>query len=95
MKKIEKKYKFIDDLTSDFMNQLRKIHKELGERLDKLDETQNEQARTLQLESKQRDDELHQEVAFLAAMLENKKVSRGDLGNLLAELGQRLRSDMD
>ena len=85
----------IDELSTDFMNQLRQIHKELSERLDKLDETQNEQVRTLQIESKQRDDELHQELASLAAMLETKKVTRGDLGNLLMEMGQRLRVNSD
>jgi hypothetical protein len=31
----------------------------------------------------------------LAGMLENKKVSRSDLGQMLAELGQRMRSDLE
>ena len=83
----------LDTLTADFMTQLRQIQKELSERLDKLSETQIEQTRTLQAESKQRDDELRQELMSFASLLENKKVSRADLGQMLSELGQRMRTD--
>lgn len=83
----------LDTLTTDFMSQLRQIQKDLNERLDKLSETQSEQSRSLQVESKQRDDELRQELMSFASLLENKKVSRADLGQMLAELGQRMRSD--
>jgi uncharacterized protein YhaN len=83
----------LDTLTADFMSQLRQIQKDLSHRLDTLNETQAEQARALQAESKQRDDELRQELMTFASLLESKKVSRTDLGQMLAELGQRMRSD--
>ena len=85
----------LDTLTADFMSQLRQIQKELGDRIDRLNENQSEATLTLQVETRKRDDELHQELVSLAGMLENKKVSRGDLGQMLAELGHRLRSEMD
>lgn len=85
----------LDTLTTDFMSQLRQIQKDLSDRLDKLNETQIEQSRSLQAESKQRDDELRQELMSFASLLESKKVSRADLGQMLAELGQRMRSDTD
>lgn len=83
----------LDTLTADFMSQLRQIQKDLSQRLDNLNETQAEQSRRLQAESKQRDDELRQELMTFATLLESKKVSRADLGQMLAELGQRMRSD--
>lgn len=85
----------LDSLTADFMSQLRQIQRDLSDRLDRLNETQTEQSRSLQAESKQRDDELRQELMTFASLLENKKVSRADLGQMLAELGQRMRSDLD
>ncbi|MBK8984861.1 MAG: hypothetical protein IPM39_02080 [Chloroflexi bacterium] len=85
----------LDDLTADFMSQLRQIHKELSDRLDKLGEFQSEQTRTLQVESKKRDDDLRVELMTLANLLDTKKVSRTDLGHILTELGQRMRSGAD
>jgi DNA anti-recombination protein RmuC len=85
----------LDTLAADFMSQLRQIEKELGERIDRLSESQSKATHTLQVETRKRDDELRQELVSLAGMLENKKVSRGDLGQMLAELGQRLRSEVD
>jgi len=85
----------LDDLTADFMSQLRQMHKELSDRLDKLGEVQSEQNRALQVESKKRDDDLRHELVTLAGMLESKKVSRTDLGQLLTELGQRMRNGAD
>ncbi len=85
----------LDSLTADFMSQLRQIQRDLSDRLDRLSEAQTEQSRSLQAESKQRDDELRQELMTFASLLENKKVSRADLGQMLAELGQRMRTDLD
>lgn len=83
----------IDTLTSDFFAQLRQMQKELSERLDQINNAQSERTQTLQQESRQRDDTLRQELILLASQLDDRKVSRLDLGQLLVEMGQRLRSD--
>lgn len=54
-----------------------------------------ERTRTLQTEARQRDDGLRQELLSIAASLENKKTSRQDLGQMLMELGLRLRQEID
>lgn len=85
----------LETLNADFLSQMRQLRKELSDRLTEIDEAHTIQNRTLRQETKQRDDELRQELAMLATLLDNKKVSRQDLGHLLAELGQRLRQDVD
>jgi len=63
--------------------------------LDKQSAEQTERTRTLQSEARQRDDSLRQELLSMAASLENKKTSRQDLGQMLMELGLRLRQEAD
>lgn len=83
----------IEKLATDVLTQLRATHKELSDRLDKLTTDSNERLRNLQTEARQRDDSLRQELLMLAETLDDKKTSRHDLGQMLVEMGQRLRSD--
>lgn len=85
----------LETLNADLLGQMRQMRKELGDRLAEVDEAHTTQNRTLRQDTKQRDDELRQELAMLATLLDNKKVSRQDLGYMLADLGQRLRQEMD
>ena len=43
----------------------------------------------------ERDENLRQELLAMAASLDNKKASRQDLGQMLVELGVRLRQESD
>ncbi len=85
----------IEKLAADFLRQLRETHKELSDRLDKLGAEQSERMRAFQAESRQRDDALRQELQAMSSSLDNKKTSRQDLGQMLMELGLRLRQDSD
>jgi hypothetical protein len=85
----------LETLNADLLSQMRQMRKELSDRLAEIDEAHTTQNRTLRQDTKQRDDELRHELAMLATLLDNKKVSRQDLGHMLADLGQRLRQEMD
>jgi hypothetical protein len=85
----------LDRLEADFVNQLRTARKELDDQIEKMGVDQAERLRGAQTEARQRDDTLRQELLELAASLENKKTSRQDLGQMLIELGLRLRRDSD
>jgi DNA repair exonuclease SbcCD ATPase subunit len=85
----------IEKLAADLMRQIRETHKELSDRLDKQAAEQTERTRSLQSEARQRDDSLRQELLSMAASLDNKKASRQDLGQMLMELGLRLRQESE
>ena len=85
----------LEKLAADLMRQLRETHKELSDRLDKQTTEQTERTRSLQSEARQRDDSLRQELLSMAASLDNKKASRQDLGQMLMELGLRLRQESE
>jgi len=85
----------LDKLEADFVGQLRTTRKELDDQIEKMGVDQAERLRGLQAEARQRDDSLRQELLELAASLDNKKTSRQDLGQMLIELGLRLRRDPD
>jgi DNA repair exonuclease SbcCD ATPase subunit len=83
----------IEKLAADSLRQIRETHRELSERIEKQGLEQAERLRSLQAETRQRDEALRQELLTLAATLEDKKASRQDLGQMLMELGFRLRQD--
>ena len=83
----------LDNLAADLLRQIRESHKELSDRLDSLAAEQAERVRNLQTETRQRDENLRQELLSTASSLEGKKTSRQDLGQMLMELGLRLRQD--
>ncbi len=83
----------MDTLSADFLAQLRQVQKELSERLDQLNSTYNERVLGLQAETRQRDDALRQELLLLASQLDDRKVSRRDMGQMLMEMGMRLRAE--
>ena len=85
----------LESFAADVLRQLRETHKELSDRLDKQGAEQAERTRSLQSEARQRDDNLRQELLSMAASLEDKKTSRQDLGQMLMELGLRLRQDSE
>lgn len=85
----------LEKLASDLLRQIRETHKELSDRLDKLSAEQTERTRNLQSETRQRDENLRQELLAMAASLDTKKASRQDLGQMLVELGVRLRQESD
>jgi DNA repair exonuclease SbcCD ATPase subunit len=85
----------LEKLETDFVRQLRAAQKELSDQIEKMGSEQAERLRNLQAEARQRDDGLRQELLNMTAALENKKTSRQDLGQMLVELGLRLRRDAD
>jgi uncharacterized phage infection (PIP) family protein YhgE len=85
----------LDRVEADFVRQLRAAQKELSDQIEKLAAEQAERLRNLQAETRQRDDNLRQELLGMSAALENKKTSRQDLGQMLVELGLRLRRDSE
>jgi len=85
----------VEKLAADLLRQIRETHKELSDRIDKMGSEQAERMRNLQAETRQRDESLRQELLSMADTLEGKKASRSDLGQMLMELGLRLRQDSD
>jgi hypothetical protein len=85
----------LDKLAADFLHQLRAAQKELSDQIEKQGVEQTERMRNLQAEARQRDDSLRQELLALTDSLENKKTSRQDLGQMLVEMGIRLRRESD
>jgi DNA anti-recombination protein RmuC len=83
----------LDTLTADFLNQLRQIQAELNTRLDETKNKQSERLQNLESETRQRDDALRQELLLLASQLDDGKVSRLDMGQILVEMGRRLRRE--
>jgi uncharacterized phage infection (PIP) family protein YhgE len=83
----------LENFATDLLRQIRETHRELSDRIDKLATEQAERVRSLQVETRQRDDSLRQELLAMASALEGKKASRQDLGQMLMELGLRLRQD--
>ncbi|MGB0385408.1 MAG: hypothetical protein ACPGWR_11340 [Ardenticatenaceae bacterium] len=83
----------LEKLGTDFVTHLRNIQRELSERITQINNEQTERLRQLQNDSRQRNSNLRQELLMLAASLEDNKISRHELGHMLQELGQRLRTD--
>ena len=83
----------LEKLSTDVLTHLRNIQRELSDRIEQISQEQSERLRQLQNDSRQRNNGLRQELLMLAASLEDNKISRHELGHMLQELGQRLRSD--
>lgn len=83
------------------LNQLRADHKRLmdemqaafTQELENLRSTLSDQIRRMQNESRQRDDDLRQELLTVSNWLDNKLTPRLNLGQMLIEIGQQLQSD--
>lgn len=82
----------LDNAFAELTLQLRQTHKDLSDRLDKQAADQAERLRQAQAEARQRDEALRQEFLNLATSLSDSKTSRADLGQMLIEMGQRLRN---
>lgn len=85
----------LEALTADFLSQLNNAYKDLNQQVDQLHLEKTERMQSLQIESRQRNDSLRQEFLSNTATLEQKKVSRHQLAQLLLELSQRMSSDKD
>ena len=83
------------------LNQLRTDHKRLmdemqasfTQELEILRSSLSDQIRRMQNESRQRDDDLRQELLTVSNWLDNKLTPRLNLGQMLIEIGQQLQSD--
>ena len=83
----------IEQLTADMHELVDSTRRTLEARLDRLQEDHNERVRLLEEEARRRDGDLRSELLTISAWLEDKKTSRHDLGQMLEEIGQRLRAD--
>lgn len=83
------------------LSQLRADHKRLmdemqaafTQELENLRSTLSDQIRRMQNESRQRDDDLRQELLTVSNWLDNKLTPRLNLGQMLIDIGQQLQSD--
>ncbi|MBP6016845.1 MAG: hypothetical protein KA586_09005 [Candidatus Promineofilum sp.] len=82
----------IEQLTTDLHELVDSTRQTLETRFDRLQEDHNERFRLLEEEGRRRDDDLRSELLTISAWLEDKKTSRHDLGQMLEEIGQRLRA---
>jgi predicted nucleic acid-binding Zn-ribbon protein len=80
-------------LRSETKKQLEELNSSVTQALEKLREMVSEQVRRAQSESRQRDDDLRQEMLALGSMLDNKLTPRNDLAQLLIEVGQNLKTN--
>jgi len=67
----------------------------LTEHFEKLNSEQAERTRSLQSETRQRDEAIRAEILNLSSSLELQKVSRQDLSMMLTEWGLRLRNETE
>lgn len=84
----------IDQLAADAHESLETTRRSLEARLDRMQEDAVERLRLLEEDARRRDDDLRTELLTLSAWLEDKKTSRHELGRMLEEIGQRLRSNV-
>ena len=83
----------INQLRAETKRQLEDIQATFTQELENLRSNLIEQIRRTQNESRQRDDDLRQELLTVSSWLDNKLTPRKDLGQLLMTLGQRLQDD--
>ncbi|MGB0387421.1 MAG: hypothetical protein ACPGWR_21595 [Ardenticatenaceae bacterium] len=83
----------VEELAEDIFTQLRNIQRELTEQLEHMNSEQSDGLRSLQNENRKQNNNMRQELLSLAASLQDSKVGGHDLGLILQEVGQRLRSD--
>ena len=83
----------INQLRADTQHQMDNLQATFSQELENLRSNLSEQIRRGQNESRQRDDDLRQELLTVSSWLDNKLTPRKDLGQLLMELGQHLQND--
>jgi tetrahydromethanopterin S-methyltransferase subunit G len=67
----------------------------INQRLDQQISDLRKQLADFRAESRQRDDDLRQEMLTLGAMLDKQKTGRSELGELMVELGQQLQQNAE
>lgn len=80
-------------LRADTKRNLEELQAKFTQELENMRTTLSEQIRRMQNESRQRDDDLRQELLTVSSWLDNKLTPRHDLGQLLVEMGQHLQKD--
>lgn len=85
----------LDALRQDLLAQIQITKSELSDRIDRLGTDQSNRLLTFQNETRQRDEDLRQELLTLSAWLDDKKTSRHDLGQMLMEMGQNLQGRVE
>ena len=83
----------LSQLRADTKRHLEDVQAALSQEIEALRSHLTEQIRRTQNESRQRDDDLRQELLTVSSWLDNKLTPRQDLGQLLVELGQQLQKD--
>lgn len=83
----------INQLRADTKRQIEDLQTTISQELETLRDNVSNQIRRLQNESRQRDDDLRQELLTVSSWLDSKLTPRQDLGQMLMEIAQRLQSD--
>lgn len=83
----------INQLRADTKRQLEEVQATFSQELETMRSSLSDQIRRMQNDSRQRDDDLRQELLTVSNWLDNKLTPRQDLGQMLVEIGQQLQSD--
>ena len=83
----------IKQLGDRLAEELQQNFRQMSERLDASNAELSERLLAAQEDARQRDADLRQELLTLSAWLDDKKASRHDLGQMLADIGRRLQEE--
>ena len=83
----------INELRSETKRQIDEVQTTFSQELEALRSSLTDHIRRMQNESRQRDDDLRQELLTVSNWLDNKLTPRHDLGQLLVELGHHLQNN--
>jgi DNA anti-recombination protein RmuC len=84
----------MDQMSTEFQQQFINLQQTFGKQISQLRSDLLERLQSTLAESRQRDDDLRQELLTMTAWLDNRKASRIDLGQMLMEVGQQLQGQM-
>ncbi len=83
----------LNDNRNTLSAQIDQMAADFNQRLDTQIATLNQQLTDSRAESRQRDNDLRQEMLTLGAMINKQKTGREELGNLLIQLGRQLQEN--
>ena len=83
----------ISQLRAETKRQMDEMQSTFTQELEALRNSLMDQIRRMQNDSRQRDDDLRQELLTVSSWLDNKLTPRHDLGQLLMELGEHLQNN--
>ena len=82
----------LEQLSADTQDQFESLRKAIEVRMDQMQDDASARLRTLEEDSRQRDEELRAELLTVSGWLKDKMASRHDLGRMLEEVGQKLQA---